>query len=190
MAIKGDQHKSFGIRRALLPHEALPIIERFREMDEDGLLLNDIKRRESLHTTILPRRRLDRQLRRGIILGYEFSKTIAATKQEIQENAESRLVVQLGEIAVLKNRIIVHKIESEALQEEVDATCALLGRFGLKGLMREKTPLHITLGESDNLISQNNQRYIERSLDEVMPVGEFVTLDDLELYPAKYAQGA
>jgi hypothetical protein len=180
---KDSTHKSFGIRRRFSTESAEPSIDLFTEMYNDGQLPAGIERRDSLHVTLLPRRRLDRQLRRGIILGYEFGKAVAATKQEIQDNTQTPPYAKLGEIAVLKNRIIVHKIESVELQKEVEDTFALLGRFGLKGMMKERLPLHATLGQTTDLISQANQKYLERTLNEIMPVGDEVILKELEIYP-------
>lgn len=184
MAIKGHMPKSFGIRRRFTEESETPIISLFKEMQDDGIVSSSVELRNHLQVTLLPRRRLDRQLKRGLVLGYEFGKAVAATQHEIKQSNHKGLEVKLGEIVVIKSKFIVHRIESPELQQELDATNKLLGKFGVKGANRnDQPPLHATLGETADFIARREQKYLEKELNEVMPVGEVAMLEDMEIYP-------
>lgn len=188
MAIKGHTPKSFGVRRRLLEEYQAPLREIFSDMQEDNIFPTELEARENLQVTLLPRRRLDRQLRRGLVLGYEFGRAVAATRQEIHESAQNEMFVKLGRATVIKSRFVALTVESEALEKEYSTTCEVLGRFGVKGMMRDdQPPLHITLGESADFIAKKRQSEIEVVLNDVMPIGDYVALHDIAIYPDENA---
>lgn len=188
MAIKGHTPKSFGVRRRLLEDYQAPLREIFSDLQEDNVFPADLEARDNLQVTLLPRRRLDRQLRRGLVLGYEFGRAVAATKQEIHESAQNEMFVKLGRATVIKSRFVALTVESEALEKEYATTCEVLGRFGVKGMMRDdQPPLHVTLGESADFIAKRKHAEIEMILNDVMPIGELVALHDIAIYPDEHS---
>jgi hypothetical protein len=193
MAIKGHAPKAFGLRRPFA-EDSQEMLMGFAEKEITSgnsplVLLEEITGQEIIQrgrytVNLLHRRKLDRQLKQGIVLGYEYGKKVAAAQHEIGQNTSSNIDAKLGEIVIIKSRMIAMRVESQRLEHDLSLTEQMLGRFGMHGLMKgNKPPLHVTVWETLDFIAQRKQKDIIQELNEVMPVGETVWLEDIEIYP-------
>lgn len=186
-ALNAPRPKPFGIRRTLDFASQITLLETFKEVQDDGAVSERIERRRSLHVTEMPLRRLDSQLSRGLVIGYEFGRASAAIEHDLQDDFSKHIEARIGKVAFFKRHSLGVHIESEELEAEYLAVRTVMGRLGLKGALRDPVPLHVSLG--DELPGDQLNKYEKRDaiqvLEEMLPVGETVTLNPLEFYPVR-----
>lgn len=181
-AIKGPRVKSFGIRRLLTEESTEKVLFPVQLMENDGMLPRGSEVRKKAHVTMLPRRKLDRQLRQGLVAGYEFGKSSARIRKEITPSAPPRPIpAVLGEIALFKGGNLGAYIESDELDYELGLISDLLGRIGLKGGIEE--PLHVSLITLDGRVRKSEREAVEADLAEVFPLGEEILVQPPMFYP-------
>jgi hypothetical protein len=176
MAAKSEAPETFGIRRCLTRESQVPILQIFRRLILDGEIPDTVVPRPSLHVTEMPKTKLDVQLRRGIVVGYEFGRKAAGIKHEIEEDFPRHLPIQLSDAAIFKHRNIGFRVESEALEIEYYGVREMMGRIGVKGTMRDVEPLHVTCGETKSHLSK---RELFRTLDVMTDL--LADVDDITL---------
>jgi hypothetical protein len=188
-AIRAGTPESFGIRRKLDYDDEYRLRDDFKELllDNEGMA-EIIDPRESLHVTILRRRNLDSQLKRGLVVGYEFGKASARIQNEIQYDNTSRMIVEVTEPRIMKRgRAVVLAVQSPELDAEVREVMKAMASIGLKGALRnEGFKPHITLGESKRPFSRLEKTAILDTVSELSilhTLEKEVTLNRLEFYP-------
>lgn len=198
MAAKLGSPEPFGIRRRLTYESQEPILETFGKMVDDGIIPESVTPRRSLHVTEMPKTNIEKQLSRGIIIGYEFAKKRDRAQRDIKDEFSDRLVVRLGAAAIFKQGNLGFRIHSEQLEREYHDVREMIGRTGVKGTMRDVEPLHLTLGDSRRHLRRldmfkafddmnavlnadlSEPRFLE---SDMLYFPKEVTLDPIEFYP-------
>lgn len=187
MALKSNPPESFGVRRRLAYESARPLIDTFYELQESNDIPDNIIARTALHVTLLPRRKLDAQLRRGIVIGYEFGRKASALEYDLKERLPRQQEVQLGEVSFYNRRKYLGiQVESETLQQEHKAVLTRLGHLGLKGAFRDVPALHISLGDVNGNLTRFEREHTREVLQTALPLDQNVLLDPIEFYPNGY----
>lgn len=199
MAAKSPPPTPFGIRRRLTYESSQPILQTVQVLIKDGMLPETIIPRNSLHVTEMPKTNIEKQLGRGIVIGYEFGRKRVAVKNSLKEDFSDQLVVSLGSAAIFKQGNLGYRVHSEELELEYYHVRKMMGRTGLKGTMRDVEPLHITCGDSRkhlrkldlyqaidtmNEVLQGGME--EKASGEIMYIPKEVTLDPIEFYPDNF----
>jgi hypothetical protein len=188
-AINAGSPESFGVRRRLDFDDEYNLLEDFNELLSDNDDVAEIvKARTSLHVTIMRRRSLDSQLKRGLVAGYEFGKASARIKSDIQSSNIDQMIVEAIEPRIMKRgRAVVLAVRSAELDTEVKQVMKAMAGIGLKGALRnEGFSPHVTLGESKRPFSRLEKNAILKTVSELSILHSSdskITLSELEFYP-------
>ncbi|MCA9301719.1 hypothetical protein KC974_04170, partial [Candidatus Saccharibacteria bacterium] len=119
-AINAGSPESFGIRRRLDFEDEYSLLKDFNELLTDNDDMTEIIRpRTSLHVTVMRRRSLDAQLKRGLVVGYEFGKASARIKSDIQRSNNDYMEVEVIEpLFVKQGRAVALAVRSPELSTE------------------------------------------------------------------------
>jgi hypothetical protein len=182
-ALRAEAPKPFGVRRPVSYESETALVEAYAELarDEPDLFAKVVPRRR-LHVTLFPLRELGAQLSRGIVAGYQFGREQAQIENNIKQGHAKRLEVNLGSVAIIKNRYIAATIENDPLETEHLSVRHMMGRVGVKGALRELPPLHISLGDIGPRLSKYEKGEITERLQTVLPMKEPVVLEPPEFY--------
>lgn len=201
MAAKSKTSETFGVRRRLSHDSQIPMIECFAGLIYDKQVPDTVAQRYSLHVTEMPKTNMDKQVQRGIVIGYELGRRAVAAKHQIVHNYPQQIDVRLGEANIFKGRHIGFRVESEEMEIEYAAVRQMVSELGIKGTMRDVEPLHITMGEIPRLtrfekfraldamngvLTEPSQMKTDGSLSTdgtVLQICRMVTLDPMEFYP-------
>lgn len=170
-AINGERPRPFGVRRQLTYETYKPLIDGFVELLDDAEdFATVVPRSRELHVTLMPMRELSSQLRRGLVLGYEFGRQTAAIENDLKKDPNKQLFVGLGRAAVIKNRYITVLIDNPTLEAEHKVVRTTLAEAGLKGALKHSEPLHVTLGElaGRERLSHLKKSQLEGQVDEML----------------------
>lgn len=201
VAAKAESFVPFGIRRRVAYESAAPIIEAFGALRDDGVIDERLEPRRALHVTEMPLTSIQKQVSRGIVVGYELGRRSVKEKQRITSVFSNPIDVTIGEADLFRGRHLGYRVHSEELEEEYRDIRLSLGGIGIKGTMRDVVPLHLTCGTvQDHVRKSDLRRAIEamndlRS-DEPIQLGSeeggalqvplCVTLEPVEFYPGEY----
>ncbi len=183
MALRSPRPKPFGIRRPFTKASQAPLLETILQLCNDEELPKYVKPREALYDTMLPLRRVDSQLTRGIIVGYKFAKQQREARDTIEKVCTDELVAVLGSAAVINSRTIGLVLISDDLSEEHLIVDTVMSEIGIHKPKKHVFPMHVSLGNAPHFISNYDQEHIKKVLDANMPIGEEVSLLPLEFYP-------
>ncbi len=172
----------YGIRRQMEFEAGRMLIDDFQKMVDDRTIPNNVVPRRSMHVTLMPRRSLDKQLQRGIVLGHKISKS--QVWEDLREEYSSPIDVRLGDVDIYKKRYLGMAIDSPDLEEEYASVLDAMTELGLKGAFRNRTPLHVSLAEIALKTSRTERLGMVNELNDFLPIGRFVTLNGLDTYPA------
>lgn len=196
MAAKSEKPPAtFGIRRRLTFESQSPILSSFRNLLKDNEIPDTVIPRLTLHVTEMPKTKLDIQLSRGIVLGYEFGRRAVAIQHAIKEDSPDQVDVSLGDAAIFKGGALGYRVISEQLEEEYYGVREMVGRLGVKGTMRDVEPLHVTCGDVRRRLTRYEVFHaldamngvLTEQPDPSMQIGSIavprhVTLDPIEFY--------
>ena len=188
-AINVGPPESFGIRRRLDFEDEYSLLKDFSELLTDNDDMTEIIRpRASLHVTVMRRRSLDAQLKRGLVVGYEFGKASARIKSDIQRSNNDYMEVEVIEpLFVKQGRAVALAVRSPELSTEYRQVMKAMASIGLKGALRgEGFRPHITLGESKRPFSRIEKSVILGAVSELSVVCSMdskIVLSELEFYP-------
>lgn len=184
MALKSSPPGSFGVRRRLSYDSARPLLDTFYELQGSNDIPDNIIARNALHVTLLPRRKLDSQLKRGIVIGYEFGRRASALENDLKDWSSPQQEVQLGDVLFYNKRKYVGiQVESEVLQREHREVLMRLGNLGLKGALKDIPSLHISLGDVIGNLTRFEREHTQEVLQTALPLDQSVLLDPIEFYP-------
>lgn len=185
MAIKADPPAAFGVRRQLAYTSAIPLLDRLYELQDSNDIPDNIRARDALHVTLLPKRKLDNQLRRGIVIGYEFGRKASALEHDLKERTPGQVEIQLGRVMMLsKNSHVGIQVKSETLEEEHRAVLSHLGNLGMRGALKDIPALHVSLGDVEGKLTRFERNVTIDVLNETLPLDKAVMLDPIEFYPS------
>jgi len=166
-AVGGAGFSPFGIRRELEGGSEALVMDAFAEIADAGILPNCVRQRNSLHVTHMPITYIKNHLSRGSVFRYEFGLRALNVQNELQDAHNIKLPVLLGDAGIFKGGKLGYRIIDEALKEENQYFMELMGKMGLKGTMREKPPMHITLAETRGA-SRSQQHAMVTLLDQLL----------------------
>jgi len=188
-AINVGPPESFGIRRRLDFEDEYSLLKDFSELLTDNDDMTEIIRpRASLHVTVMRRRSLDAQLKRGLVVGYEFGKASARIKSDIQRSNNDYMEVEVIEpLFVKQGRAVALAVRSPELSTEYSQVMKAMASVGLKGALRsEGFRPHVTLGESKRPFSRMEKSVILGAVSKLSVVRSMdskIVLSELEFYP-------
>ena len=188
-AINAGSPESFGIRRRLDFEDEYSLLKDFNELLTDNDDMTEIIRpRASLHVTVMRRRSLDAQLKRGLVVGYEFGKASARIKSDIQRSNNDYMEVEVIEpLFVKQGRAVALAVRSPELSTEYSQVMKAMASVGLKGALRsEGFRPHVTLGESKRPFSRMEKSVILGAVSKLSVVRSMdskIVLSELEFYP-------
>lgn len=203
MAANAESFVPFGVRRRVAYESAAPIIEAFRLLRDDGVIDERLEPRQVLHVTEMPLTSVQKQVSRGIVVGYELGKRSVKEKRRITSVFSKPVEVTLGEAELFKGRHLGYRVHSEELEEEYRDIRLSLGNIGIKGTMRDVAPLHVTCCTADEHVRRSDLRRAIKVLNEIrtdesvgMGVGDCeaenlhvptrIVLEPVEFYPGAY----
>jgi hypothetical protein len=188
-ALAGSDTPSFGICRPLTGEFADTITGLLLDMQDTGELPDPTKlelRESELGITLLSRRVVAAQIQRGRVgrnlLGVARAEIIRS--QSCEESGDG-LEVKRGDLEVFRGRLVVARVESEALEGEIDAIHAALATAGLKGIATREKPHvpHLTLGQAaqGKMFSAAEQADMIATLERTLP--EEIEVQGWRSYP-------
>lgn len=187
MAVKAPRPKPFGVRMPLAYESEVILSEAFHTLQADGEIPEKVTPRTNLHVTLYPLRKLDAQLRRGLVIGYEFGKASAKIENNLKENCPKQLIVGIGQAAIIRDRYLAFRVESPELEGHYSSVRKALGALGVKGTMRDIEPLHISVGDIEMRLSKYEKHRSTEVLNEFVANNpemlDHITLDPVEFYP-------
>lgn len=189
-AIKGPKPKPFGIRRPFHKESQDPLIKKFVELCLEGEIPEYVTPRTALYDTMLPKRRVDSQLTRGIMVGYKFANQQREAKHTLAQAYPNNIITILNSTTIINNQTIGLTLISEELELEHDIVDAVMGEIGVHKPKKHQFPVHVSLGSAPHFISRFDEEIMTKVLDRELPIGEQVTLLPLEFYPKDEAARA
>ena len=188
-AISADRPRSFGIRRLVEDETNGKLVKAWDDLTFSGDIPTKMNPRLHTGVTLLPRRVLGKQLTQGLVIGYKLghAKHNLIGDHELSNNRDV-LHVKFGNVAMLHRRLAYLEVESDELQLERERVFGVLGSLGFKGARKSLAkPLHISLGESDSLVSRVEERHVIEKLNEkvgaVLNGVDTIELQQWQIYP-------
>ena len=181
-AAKGERPEPFGIRRPLEEEAQERLKLPFEKLLRDNRIPDALVPRESLKNTLLRQRMLDKQLGRGIIIGYEFAKKQEEGKERVAQECTDNIVAELGEVVIINGRVVALELISDDLEHDHNVVADVFSSLGIVSTRAATIPLHVSLGESRDFMSKLVQGEVSRVVNDVMPVGETILLTGIEFY--------
>jgi 2'-5' RNA ligase len=163
--------------------DAQPWYASITEYRQDEKIPETFVERESVHVTLMPERKLSKQLRRGIVLGYELGRNAVAAQTDLRHRFSNQIEVTAEGASIFKSRFLAIKIGGEQIEKEYAAVLETMARLGLHGAFKENTPLHITIADLTDRPTRFERRYMNGLLNEIIPSGTSILLEPLMIYP-------
>jgi hypothetical protein len=144
-----------------------------------------VELRDRLSVTLLSKRTVANQIRKGRQLAYDLGRTRALIERNSQcAERDEPVTVLRSEISVFEGRVIFARIMSPELDQEIDAIHEILGSVGLKGFAKKEKPFvpHMTLGvaEKGKRLSRTETKHVKSALEAGLP--DAITLEGWDVY--------
>lgn len=184
-AISADRPRSFGIRRLVEDNHNQIFQATWDALQGAGDIPEVMEPRLRTGVTLLPRRLVGKQMTQGLVLGHRLGRAQADFEYDKSlAGKEDLLRVTCGKVAMLHQRIVYLEVDSEQLRAERERIFNILGSIGLHGVHKSLSkPLHVTLGESDSMLTRVEEKHIVRSLGDSLSAIDSIQLQGWQVYP-------
>ncbi len=189
-AINGEAPQAFGIKRFLDHDSAQNLLFPLDLITKDHAWPEGVVARESLQVTLLHRKKVFDQMRRGLVFGHALSLASAEILHGLQEEAPRHIHCKLGKAALFQNNHFGLRIISNELELEREVVLDAMAGIGLKGAKREVPPLHITVADARLGLNKYERLDTIEMINTMIPEGQEIMLNQLQFYSQPRRQAA
>ncbi|HEX7633627.1 MAG TPA: hypothetical protein VF401_04895 [Candidatus Saccharimonadales bacterium] len=157
----------FGLRRSLNRSISRSIVSAAAELKIAGDIASEIDLRRSTHATLLSRRALESELRKGNGR-HNVGGMLATLERRARARFPKHAEATISGVGFVDGKILGVWIESPRLKQERECIGDILSWYGVPGIRRDTgdSRLHVSIGESQEVLTLAVRDRAEQALEE------------------------